>query len=321
MKKLAPLDNEIVFKLAFTDPTVLKGFVHAITGLEVEFSTIETEKRFNPKIGKIDFAYDIFAETSDHRAIIEIQRVEYDYHFDRFLHYHNMAMAELQRSSKEYKIDRTVYTIIILTEPYTVRTIDGIAVKDEILVSSVDPRTLADEQRKLFGHKLFFLNPNHKGSDTPVEIRNWLDFIYNSIHQSEQYNLPDSESIEKAASLIYYDELTPAQCEEMKIAEAKKAKLAHLKSVLEEEKQKTGEADRRAETEAKRAKTEAKRAESEAKRAEVEKQRAESEAKRAEVEKEKAIEADKRANSTHDAAVKVLIEMGLSEEEAQQKLK
>jgi hypothetical protein len=48
---LSNLDNEVIFKKAFTHKTVFKAFVHDILGIEVEVDNIETEKRFDPPIG------------------------------------------------------------------------------------------------------------------------------------------------------------------------------------------------------------------------------------------------------------------------------
>jgi hypothetical protein len=74
---------------------------------------------------------DIFAESIDHRVIIEIQRIDYDYNFDRFLHYFIMAIAQLQRSSEQYKIRQTVFTIVVLTEPYKFDQRSGLPIRDE----------------------------------------------------------------------------------------------------------------------------------------------------------------------------------------------
>ena len=73
---LARLDNEVFFKKAFTDPFVFKAFVRDTVGIEVEPTTIETEKAFQPKSGNIAFKYDIFAEDVVRRIVIEIQKVE-----------------------------------------------------------------------------------------------------------------------------------------------------------------------------------------------------------------------------------------------------
>lgn len=101
---LARLDNEVFFKKAFTDEIVFKAFVKDMVGIEVQPDKIETaaaaaEKAFQPKLGNINFKYDIFAEDSKKRIVIEIQKVEYDraanrHNFDRFLHYHLQAITE-----------------------------------------------------------------------------------------------------------------------------------------------------------------------------------------------------------------------------------
>jgi hypothetical protein len=76
---------------------VFKSFVKDILGIDIEVDKIETEKKFDPKVGYIDITLDIFVESVDHRVIIEIQRVDYDYNFDRFLHYFMMPLAQLRR--------------------------------------------------------------------------------------------------------------------------------------------------------------------------------------------------------------------------------
>ncbi|MBC7797182.1 MAG: hypothetical protein H7Z37_09950, partial [Pyrinomonadaceae bacterium] len=112
---LVGLDNEVIFKKAFTNIEVFTGFIKDLLGFDVVVQSIETEKAFIPKIGNIAFKYDVFAETDDKRMIIEIQKVDYDHNFDRFLHYHLQEITEQQRNSKNYTIPRTVYTIIFFT--------------------------------------------------------------------------------------------------------------------------------------------------------------------------------------------------------------
>jgi hypothetical protein len=111
---LAPLDNGTILKTAFTDKVVFTQFVKDILGIDIEVNKIETEKKFEPQVGNIDVSLDIFAESTDHRVIIEIERIDYDYNFDRFLHYFTMAIAQQQQSALEYKIDKTVYSIVVL---------------------------------------------------------------------------------------------------------------------------------------------------------------------------------------------------------------
>lgn len=227
---LGNLDNEIIFKKAFTDKTVFKAFVRDILGIEVEVEKIETEKKFEPKIGYVDFELDIFAQTTDQRICIEIQRIEYDHHFDRFLHYFLMLIAEQQKSSKEYSIDRTVYVIVILTAPYKMSEKNGKPILDEVLLLNLNPQTLQGEIRALYGHQFVCLNPNHPNSQTPTQIRDWLDLIYQSIYHPENPVLnTQNEGIRKAIELISFENLTPEERTKAKDKEAAKITLAKAK--------------------------------------------------------------------------------------------
>jgi hypothetical protein len=225
---LGNLDNEVIFKKAFTDITVFKAFVRDILGIEVEVEKIETEKKFEPKIGYIDFdsihcGLDIFAETTDKRICIEIQRIEYDHHFDRFLHYFLMLIAEQQKSSKEYDIERTVYVIVVLTAPYKISEKNGKPILDEVLLLKLNPQTLQGKIRDLYGHQFVCLNPNHPNEETPKQIRDWLDLIYQSIHSPERPVLnTDNEGIKKAVELITFDNLTEEERKNAKNKEAAK---------------------------------------------------------------------------------------------------
>jgi hypothetical protein len=226
---LGNLDNEVIFKKAFTDKTVFKGFVRDVLGIDVEVDTIETEKKFEPRIGYIDFKLDIFAETTDKRIVIEIQRVEYDSNFDRFLHYFLMTIAEQQKRSKAYSIDQTVYVIVILTAPYTIDQRNGQPIKDEVLLLNLNPKTLNGDERDLYGHQFVCLNPNHSDDSTPQPIRDWLDLIYQSIHNPERPVINrNNEGIRRAAELISFENLTPEERALKKNKEAAQITVAHI---------------------------------------------------------------------------------------------
>lgn len=228
---LGNLDNEVIFKKAFTNKIVFKAFVRDILGLEIEVDKIETEKKFEPKIGYIDFELDIFAETVDKRIAIEIQRVEYDHHFDRFLHYFFMLIAEQQKRAKEYNIDQTVYVIVVLTAPYNINEKNGKAIQDEVLVLNINPQTLKGAVRDLYGHQLVCLNPNHPDEETPEKIRDWLDLIYQSIYNRERPVLNiKNEGIRKAVELISFENLTPSERAEAKKKEAGKITIAKVEN-------------------------------------------------------------------------------------------
>ena len=224
---LANLDNEVIFKKAFTNKIVFTAFVRDILGIEVEIDKIETERKFLPKIGYVDFELDIFAETTDKRICIEIQKIEYDHHFDRFLHYFLMLIAEQQKNSKEYGIDLTVYVIVVLTAPYSISEKNGKPILDEVLLLTLNPQTITGEERDVFGHQFVCLNPNHPNPSTPQKIRDWLDLIYQSIHSPQRTTLnTDNEGIRTAIELITFDNLTPEERRKAKDKEAAKVVIA-----------------------------------------------------------------------------------------------
>lgn len=219
--QLARLDNEVIFKKAFTDKVVFKAFVKDVLNIDIEVDKIETEKKFEPKIGYIDFELDIYAESVDKRVCVEIQRVEYDHHFDRFLNYFLLLIAEQQKTSKEYGIEQTVYMIVVLTTKYTISEKNGQPIKDEFLLINLNPQTIRGEVRDLYGHQFVCLNPNYPDTDTPQKVRDWLDLIYQSIHNPQRPVLNiQNEGIKKAAELISFENLTPEERTKSKNKEA-----------------------------------------------------------------------------------------------------
>ena len=225
---LARLDNEVYFKKAFTDKIVFRAFVKDIVGIEVEPEKIETEKAFEPKVGSVNFRYDIFAEDTKKRVVIEIQKVEYDHNFDRFLHYHLQGITEQQRTSEDYSVEKTVYTIVVMTAPYKVSKQTNEIYKDEVLISNLNPKNLTGIERKIFNHELIFLNPNYKGEATPQNYRDWLDLIYESIHNPDQpkINLAN-KGVKRVSEVIDMKNVTPEEMEMAKI-EASKRKVIVL---------------------------------------------------------------------------------------------
>ena len=225
---LARLDNEVFFKKAFTDMIVFKAFVKDIIGIDVSPEKIETEKAFQPKLGNINFKYDIFAEDVEKRIVIEIQKVEYDHNFDRFLHYHLQAITEQQRTSEDYTVEKTVYTIVLMTAPYKINAKTREFYRDEVLISSLNPRNLKGVERKIFNHELIYLNPNYKGEDTPTNYRDWLDLIYESIHHPENPNINiNNQGVKRATEIVSFENISPNEWEEAKI-EAAKRKVVEL---------------------------------------------------------------------------------------------
>ncbi|NIM10344.1 MAG: hypothetical protein GTO45_00005, partial [Candidatus Aminicenantes bacterium] len=48
-------------------------------------------------------------------------------------------------SYEEYSIDRTVYAIVVLTAPYKIDQKNNRPIKDEVMITSLDPRNLEDK--------------------------------------------------------------------------------------------------------------------------------------------------------------------------------
>ncbi len=218
---LGNLDNEVIFKKAFTDKFVLKCLVKDLFGVDFEAETVETEKRFEPKISHIDFKYDIFAESKDKRIIVEIQKVDYDYNFDRFLLYHNMAIAEMQRTSKEYKTDRVVFTIAVFTSKYVAKDKKGTLVESDILFHYSNLFDLEGKEYDVFGHKLIYLNHNHIKDSTPDGYKDWLNLVKESIKHPDNPTLNlDNEGIKKVSEIIDFKQLSPEEMRETKNSNA-----------------------------------------------------------------------------------------------------
>lgn len=214
---LGSLDNEVVFKKAFTDKEVLESFIFDVLGLQLDLGTIETEKKFTPLIGYIDFEIDVFAETKDKRIAVELQRAQYDYNFDRFMHYLQMLVAEQQKSSKKYKVQQTVYMIVVMTLPYKFDSLTGEAVKEEMLITQFCTKNGAGKPIFIYNHQMVCLNPNHPDPTTPTVIRDWLDLFYQSIHNSERPRLNlNHKGIKKAHDLIDFERFTPKELAEAK---------------------------------------------------------------------------------------------------------
>lgn len=207
--QLAPLDNSVVFKKLFRDPEILSTFFQDLTGIPITLKpeNIELEKKFDPPIGLIDIAFDIFAEDPERRIVVEIQRVYYTYLLDRFIHYHYAAIMELQRNYQRYTPERTVYTIVWLTmqseeAPFN----QGLSVSRHYFESTRGVK--AGESP----HRMYLINPNYMDQTIPGPISDWLklasESIKNPMHPTVNLQRP---ILVKATGLIAADMITAAE--------------------------------------------------------------------------------------------------------------
>ena len=144
---LANLDNEVYFKKVFTDVDVFCAFVKDVIGIDMHITKVETEKVLDTKVSAIKFRMDLFAEDTENRTAVEIQKVEYDYTIERFSHYFMGNLIDVQRSSKNYAFAKDVYIIVIVTSAYRISEQNGKPIKDDVLITDINPRTPQGEVR------------------------------------------------------------------------------------------------------------------------------------------------------------------------------
>ena len=224
---LANLDNEVYFKKVFTDVEVFTAFVRDVLGIELHIDKVETEKILPGKVSAIKFKMDLFAEDRDSRTVVEIQKVDYDYSYDRFAHYFLANLIDTQRKSKDYSFAKEVYIIVVVTSAYKISDKTGKPVKADVLVTDINPRDLKGQVVQMHNHKMVILNTTYVQTDTPEAILDWMNLIRESMQNPEHPVINAAKpAIVRAAELASIDDLTPEQLAEAKLQEMRKETLA-----------------------------------------------------------------------------------------------
>ncbi len=220
---LANLDNEVHFKQVFTDTEVFMAFAKDVLGIDIDVDKVETEKILPEPVSAIKFRMDLFAQSKDKRVVVEIQKVDYDYSYDRFAHYFLGNMIAMQRNSHDYSYEKDVYIIVVVTSAYRISEINGKPIKDDVLVTDINPRNLKGQAQNMNNHKMVILNISYISKDTPEAISDWMNLIEQSIKNPEhpQINL-SKPAIAKAASLANKDTFTSEQIADAKVEEMRK---------------------------------------------------------------------------------------------------
>ena len=208
MIEVSPLRYGVIFKKVFCQPHIFTAFVKDFTGVEIEIDAVETEKSFYPVVGKVDGRFDLFAEDKRNRIIIEIQHQRFPDHYDRFLHYHCMALVEQAKKSDNYCPYRRVLSLVVLTS--------GDRHKTDVSITDFEPK---DSQGRGIGetqHQLIYICPKYVNPNTKAVYRDWLEAIDDSLdhHVDEtQYQRPIIQDIFKT---IEEDNTTPQEYARMK---------------------------------------------------------------------------------------------------------
>ena len=247
---LVNLDNEVHFKRVFTDVEVFCAFVKDVLGIDMNITKVETERVLLNRVSAIKFRMDLFAEDPEQRAVVEIQKIDYDYTYDRFMHYFLGNLIDMQRDSKTYKFAKDVYIIVVVTSAYRISDKTGKPIKDDVLVTDINARTLSGEVRDMYNHKMVILNTTYVTPDTPSAIRDWLDLISESMnHPYDPKINKNKPAIAKAAQLAEIDNVSPEELADAKIQELRKETVAFVEDTARAEGIVEGKAEGKAEGE------------------------------------------------------------------------
>jgi predicted transposase/invertase (TIGR01784 family) len=202
MKQVASLQYGVIFKKAFSQPDIFTAFVKAVLGIEFTCDKVETEKSFRPAIGNVDSRFDLFAQDEKNRVIVDIQHRKKDSHYDRFLHYHCVAILEqMPRGEQGYRPPLAVYTIVVLT------SMDKY--EKDVLTIDFDPKDLQGKGINEIPHKVIYLCPKCVNENTPQAYREWMTAIADTLDKTVEETDYHNVMIQKVFEAIEEDGLTP----------------------------------------------------------------------------------------------------------------
>ncbi|MEM7536640.1 MAG: PD-(D/E)XK nuclease family transposase [Chloroflexota bacterium] len=209
MISVVPLSIGVTFKRVFSQPKVFKPFVKDVLGIDVNVSQIHTEYEYPKAVGHVKVKYDLFAEDTDQRIIIEIQQSDF---FHRFLFYHLMAIIEQVKSYKGYQTPKAVYTIVVLTSSPRDKSIEYSWA--EMLMNAMNEFNKTVE---IAPHKLIFLNPKKMNDKTPKAVKEWMALITDSLDEKiDEDRFKNSALFQHIIEEIKEENVSPEELAEIK---------------------------------------------------------------------------------------------------------
>ena len=187
MLQVIPLRYGTIFKKVFGDLEVFNRFASDVLDMTIEVDAVHQEYRYPSPVGKVKVEYDLFGEDAARRVIVEVQHIRESDFFDRFLHYHLVSIVEQAESHQQYRVERDVFTLVVLTT----------APRDpgkqfSVAVSDVDPVSEQGTRLGVYRHRLVFLNPKVINERTPPRARPWLELIADSLDgEVDETHYPD----------------------------------------------------------------------------------------------------------------------------------
>ncbi|RKU22727.1 hypothetical protein C6499_19620 [Candidatus Poribacteria bacterium] len=206
MTQVVPLRYDTALKKAFSQPEIFCQFAEDVLGIKFHTDEVHRGYKFLEPIGQVDIEYDLFAEDPESRIVVEIQHVKEGHFYDRFLYYHLINLVEQVKNSKAYQFDRTVYTIVVLTSPYSENEIDF-----SVAITDFNPVNEFSRKVDVYPHQLVFVVPRMVNDKTPSGIKVWLELVLDSLDgeiDESHYNSPIFERVIDAVKL---DNISPAE--------------------------------------------------------------------------------------------------------------
>ena len=206
MIDVVPLRYDTAFKKAFGKPKVFCQFVKDVLGIEIHVERVIAGWRYPEPVGFVDIEYDLFAEDTEKRVIVEVQHVREEDIFDRFLYYHLIALVEQVKTYTDYRFDKTVrfaHRRLRLTV-YTLVVVTGKSRKQEEIpkfshaVGNIDPVNEFGERLGIYPHRLVFLNSNFLNEKTPERVKVWFELIADSLDEQvdeTKYSYPILQTV------------------------------------------------------------------------------------------------------------------------------
>ena len=206
MAQVVPLRYDTALKKAFSQPEIFCQFAEDVLGIKFHTDEVHRGYKFLEPIGQVDIEYDLFAEDPESRIVVEIQHVKEDHFYDRFLYYHLINLVEQVKNSKAYQFDQTVYTIVVLTSPYSENEIDF-----SVAIADFNPVNEFSRKVDVYPHQLVFVVPRMVNDKTPSGIKAWLELVLDSLDGEIDENHYNSPIFERVIDAVKLDNISPAE--------------------------------------------------------------------------------------------------------------
>ncbi len=201
MAQVVPLRYDTAFKKAFGQPEIFCQFVEDVLGIKFHTDEVHRGYKFLEPIGQVDIEYDLFAEDPESRIVVEIQHVRERNFRDRSRYYHRQV-----KNSKAYQFDRTVYTIVVLTSPYSEDAIDF-----SVAITDFNPVNEFSRKVDVYPHQLVFVVPRMVNDKTPSGIKAWLELVLDSLDGEMDESRYNSPIFERVIDAVKLDNISPAE--------------------------------------------------------------------------------------------------------------